>query len=232
MIPLPHASCLACVACSFLSDDLISLTHRGNRNHFDFVFLTTVPPPSANFLASLSSFLPHFGIRGKYISSVQRRHLYWSSASQRPLWPQSILHYLFSSLSYVSRLFHCLLFHVSGPHPGITCLSPQGIWQGLETSLIVTMGGLLSWHPAGVLLATSTPEPRMQLSILQSTLHPSNTPARVPGPQGSQAYRSCSLSFLPPSLSLSLCHSLWHTQRNTQTNYILNTFFPWHFNSL
>lgn len=56
---------------------------------------------------------------------------------------------IFSSLSYVSSLFHCLLFHTSGPHPGITCLSPQGICQCLETSLIVTMGGYWSGTQAG-----------------------------------------------------------------------------------
>ena len=119
-------------------------SQREQKSFWFSVFLTTVPPPRANFLASLPLFLPHFGIRGKYISSVQRRHFYWSSASQRLLLPQSILHYLFSSLSYVSSLFHCLLFHASGPHPGITCLSPQGAWQCLETSLVVTMRGYCS----------------------------------------------------------------------------------------
>ena len=37
--------CLACVACSFLSDDLISLIHRGNRNHFDFLFFWPLSHP-------------------------------------------------------------------------------------------------------------------------------------------------------------------------------------------
>lgn len=225
MIPLPHASCLACVACSFLSDDLISLTHRGNRNHFDFVFLTTVPPPSANFLASLSSFLPHFGIRGKYISSVQRRHLYWSSASQRPLRPQSILHYLFSSLSYVSRLFHCLLFHVSGPHPGITCLSPQGIWQGLETSLIVTMGGATVLAPSGG--ATGYQHPRATDAAKHPPEHTPSLqhactcpwPPRFPGLQILQP-------ILPPSLpfSFSLSLSLTHTEKHANKLHFKHIF--------
>lgn len=131
---------------------------------------------------------------------------------------------IFSLLSYVSRSFHCLLFHVSGPHPGITCLSPRVFGKVWRHLLIVTMGGLLSWHPAGVLLATSTPEPRMQLSILQEHTHPLQH-ARVPGPQGSQAYRSCS-SILPPSL-LSFSVTLSDTHRETRKqNYILNTFFP------
>ena len=201
-------------------------SQRKQKSFWFSVFLTTVPPPSANFLASLSSFSPSFWYQRKiHLFCTKEAPLLKFCIPETPSTSvHSTLSFLFSLLCESSFPLPALPHQWSSSRNNLP-LSPGYLARSGDI-FDCHNGGLLSWHPTGVLLATSTPEPWMQLSILQSTLHPSNTPARVPGPQGSQAYRSCSLSFLPPSLpfSFSLSLSLTHTEKHTNKLHFKHIF--------
>lgn len=90
-------------ASSFLLDDLISLTRKGNG------VIPSSPDQQSfsecKFPNILMLFFSFIGVRGKCVSSAQRTHLYLCSKAQSLLLSQWILHYFFSLLSIIWPIF-------------------------------------------------------------------------------------------------------------------------------